>query len=490
MKELRHELTLLILSRYPLVVLESAEESLTEDLVRRVAADLGLPLARWTSSEGLTVGQGRRPDTRDPDRALAELLAHRSPLLALFHDLDPYLERPQLRRRLRDAETTLAETKSTLVLAGQHVELPRELRSRMARVEIPLPTPEQLEKLVRETAREMGRQRRVEVHVPPEAVARIARALTGLERQEARRILLSAGLRDGRLDLTDLPEILEGKRRRVEQTGALAWVDPGSGLADLGGAHGFKRWIERRREAFTERAKRFGLEPPKGLLLAGVPGTGKSLAAKSVAGEWGLPLLRLDVSSLYDKYIGETEANLRRALSTASAMAPAVLWIDEIEKAVQTGGGSSDDGLSKRMLGSLLTWMQERPAPVFVLATANDVEALPVELVRRGRFDEIFFFDLPEAEERKRIFAIHLKARERDPEGFDLDALAEATEDFSGSEIEGVVVAGLYHAFAEGVALSTEILLHEVAATRPLSEVRPGAVARLREWGRRHAVAA
>lgn len=489
MKELRHELTLLILSRYPLVVLESAEESLTEDLVRRVAADLGLPLARWTSSEGLTVGQGRRPDTRDPDRALAELLAQRNPLLALFHDLDPYLDRPEIRRRLRDAETALAETKSTLILSGHRVEIPAELKSRMARVEIPLPGPRQLEELIRETARDLAR-RRVEVELPPEAIPRIARALAGLERQEARRILLSAGLRDGRLDLADLPEIFEGKSRRVEQTGALAWVDPGSGLAELGGAHAFKRWIGRRREAFSERAKRFGLEPPKGLLLAGVPGTGKSLAAKAVAGEWGLPLLRLDVSSLYDKYIGETEANLRRSLSTASALAPAVLWVDEIEKALESGGGSSDDGLSKRLLGSLLTWMQERPAPVFVLATANDVEALPVELVRRGRFDEVFFFDLPEAEERKRIFAIHLEARERASEGFDLDALAEATEDFSGSEIEGVVVAGLYHAFAEGVALSTEILLHEVAATRPLSEVRPGAVARLREWGRRHAVAA
>lgn len=489
MKELRHELTLLILSRYPLVILDSAEEAVTENLVRRVAADLGMPLARWTSSDGLSVGQGRRPDTRDPDRALAELLSQRNPVLAVFHDLDPYLERPEIRRRLRDAETALAETKGTLILTGSGVDVPRELQHRMARIEIPLPGPEQLEKLVRETAREMA-DRRVEVDLPSEAVPRIARALAGLERLEARRILLSAGLRDGRLDLSDLPEIFEGKRRRVEQAGALSWVDPGGGLDDLGGARAFKRWIERRREAFSERAKRFGLDPPKGLLLAGVPGTGKSLACKSVAGEWGLPLLRLDVASLYDKYIGETEANLRRALSVASAMAPSVLWIDEIEKAVQTGGGSSDDGLSKRLLGTLLTWMQERPAPVFVLATANDVEALPVELVRRGRFDETFFFDLPEEPERRKIFSIHIAARERDPSTFDLAVLARETAGFSGSEIEGVVVAGLYHAFAEKTPLSTDVLLHEAQVTRPLSEVRPDAVARLREWGRRHAVAA
>lgn len=505
LSDLRRELTLLVLSRYPMVVLESPEEARVEELVGRVAADLGLPFMVWSSSTGLVRSfagagagaggsstGGRLADTEEPERALARIGGMSGQVVALLHDLHPYLDRPEVVRRLRDLDRRFAGSRSTAILSGVAVDLPGSLAHDAARLSLSLPDERELEHLVRRTAAELGGrlQGRVEVEIEGAQAAALARALRGLHRDEARRLLYQAALADGRLSLDDLERLLQGKRRRVEEGGLLQWVDPAGGLEALGGASHLKRWVERRREAFGEAARRFGLEPPKGLLLTGVPGTGKSLACRAVAGAWGLPLLTLDPGRLFDKFVGETEANLRRALATAEGLAPVVLWIDEIEKALAEGGSTADGGLSQRIRGTLLTWMQERPqerSPVFLMATANDVERLPVELLRRGRFDEVFFFDLPERQERARIFALHLERRERKPSEFDLKTLADASEDFSGAEIEGVVVAALYHAFSERRPLATEILLDEIRATRPLATMRPEAVARIRAWGKDHA---
>jgi hypothetical protein len=490
-EDLRRELTLLVLSRYPLVALESPEEARVEEVVARVAVDLSLPLLVWSSSSGLTrLAGGRLEGTEDPDRALAAVAALEGEVLVLFHDLHPYLERPEVARRLRDLDRSFGGGRSTAVLAGVGVELPASLAHRAARLALALPDEVELERLVRTTAAELSARRGTAVELAPAEVTALARALRGVERDEARRLLHQAALRDGMLSAADLDDLLQGKRRRVEAGGLLQWVAPLAGLDALGGAENLKGWARRRREAFGEAARRFGLDPPKGLLLTGVPGTGKSMACRALAGEWGLPLLALDPGRLFDRFVGETEANLRRALATAAAMAPAVLWIDEIEKALSAEPSRADAGLSRRVAGTLLTWMQERPAPVFLMATANDVEALPVELLRRGRFDEVFFFDLPGPSERERIFALHLERRERRSEGFDLAALAAATDGFSGAEIEGVVAAGLYHAFSERRPLTTEVLVAEAEATRPLFRLRPEAVAALRAWGRTHARAA
>lgn len=494
---LRRELTLLVLSRYPMVVLESPEEPQVEELVGRVAVDLSMPLLVWRSSTGLvrpSLGSngGRIADTEDAERALARVSGMTGEVVVLFHDLQPYLERPEVVRRLRDLSTHFSGSRSTAILSGAAVELPGSLTHDAARLELALPDERELEQLVRQTAAQLSGPRGsgrggIQVELEGDETARLARALRGLHRDEAKRLLYQAALADGRLALDDLDRLLEGKRRRVEAGGLLQWVEPAGGLDALGGAGDLKRWVELRREAFGEAARRFGLEPPKGLLLCGVPGTGKSLACRAVAGEWKLPLLALDPGRLFDKFVGETEANLRRALAVAESLAPAILWIDEIEKALAAEGSSADGGLAQRIRGTLLTWMQERPEPVFVMATANDVERLPVELLRRGRFDEVFFFDLPEREERARIFGLHLERRERDPAAFDLDVLADASEGFSGAEIEGVVVAALYHAFSARRPLANEILLDEIRATRPLARMRPEAVARIRAWGRDHA---
>ncbi len=487
-RDFLRELTLLVLSRYPLVVLESPEEARIDELVGRVASDLSLPLLAWSSSTGLVrPGVGALEGTEAPEPALERLAAMKTEVLALFHDLHPYLDRPEVVRRVRDLGRAFSGGRSTAFLTGVTVELPASLAPDAARLELALPDQRELEQLVRATAVELSGQRRSPVALDTQQVPALARALRGLRRDEARRLLYQAALADGKLAAGDLDRLLEGKRQRVEAEGLLQWVAPVPGLDAVGGAPNLKAWARRRRDAFSESARRFGLDPPRGVLLAGVPGTGKSLACRALAGEWELPLLALEPGRLFDKFIGETESKLRRALATASSLAPSILWIDEVEKALAAGGSQADGGLSQRISGSLLTWMQEREAPVFLAATANEVETLPVELLRRGRFDEIFFFDLPGPEERARIFALHLMRRERAPEGFDLEALAGASEGFTGAEIEGVVVAALYHAFSDRHPLSTEILIEEIRATRPLAELRPEAIAAIRAWGHTHA---
>jgi len=488
---LRHELTLLVLSRHPLVVIESLDEEKVTSLVQQVAVDLSLPLLTWSSTNGLERrGAGVVAETRDPDRALAHVLDLMGELMVLFHDLHPYLERPEIVRRLRESEAVFRGRRASLLMSGSAVALPSELLPLSSRLTIELPGEPELERLVRLTARELEAQSHAAIELEPADYGSLARALRGLHVQEARRVLYRAALDDGRLDLSDVEGVLARKQHRLGETSQLEWVEPLPGVSSLGGSENLKEWAQRRSEAFTPAARRFGVEAPKGLLLVGVPGTGKSLACRAIAGEWSLPLLRLDPGRLYDKFVGETEANLRRALGVVQSLAPAVLWVDEIEKALAAGGGQADDGLSQRVLGALLTWMQERSAPVFVMATCNDVGSLPIELLRRGRFDEVFFVDLPGRQARSDIFAIQLRRRERDPANFDLERLAELSRGFSGAEIEGVVVAALYHAFSERQPLSGRFLEAEIAATRPLSRLRPQEIEALRDWGREHAVTA
>ncbi len=490
-RDLQRELTLLVLSRYPLIAVETVDETKAEALVSQVASDLGMPFLQWNSSSGLIrKGVGGLDGTRDPDEALDRVLGFHDEVLVLFEDIHPYFDRPEVIRRLREVATAFGRSKSAVLVCGSTVNLPTELVLHAASLEIALPSQKELEHLVRTTAKELSASARLQVKLEGDDWSEMARALQGLHAQEARRMLYQAALRDRSLDLGDVPELLEAKKKRVREGGLLEWIEPLDGLGELGGLPNLKRWVERRSLAFSEDAVRFGLEPPRGVLMVGVPGTGKSLACRALAGEWKQPLLRLDPGRLYDKFIGESEANLRRVFSTCAAMAPAVLWVDEIEKALAAGGGTADDGLSQRILGAVLTWMQEKTAPVFLVATSNDVTRLPVELLRRGRFDEIFFVDLPEEVDRARIFSIHLTTRGRDPADFDLEELAARTDGFSGAEIESVVVAALYHAFGERTELSPEILYAEIAATRPLSQVRPREIAAIREWGADHAISA
>jgi SpoVK/Ycf46/Vps4 family AAA+-type ATPase len=314
-------------------------------------------------------------------------------------------------------------------------------------------------------------------------------ALRGLSVAEAGRLIQQATLEDGALTPRDVATVREAKAEMLE-AGALELVQAGrADLEAVGGMERLKEWIGLRARAMEPRARQFGLEAPRGILLTGVPGCGKSLLAKALARSWGQPLLLLDPGSLYGSYVGESEQRLREALAAAEAMAPAVVWIDEIEKGF-AAGGRGDGGVSARILGTFLRWMQERPEGLFLVATCNDVEALPPELLRKGRFDEVFFVDLPESPERAEIFRLHLVARGRDPRTFDLDRLATAADGFSGAEIEAAVVAALYRAYARGTELTTDDVAEEVAATVPLCRSRPEDIERLRAWARGRAVTA
>jgi AAA+ superfamily predicted ATPase len=376
-------------------------------------------------------------------------------------------------------------------MAGPDVLLPAKLRPLCGTWALPLPDEDELRALAKKVVHDFSGHLPVKVSLSDEEFTRLVKSLKGMTAQEAERALCRAVADDFALTPDDLQGILEMKRRVLEEGGVLEYVALHTGMEEVGGLAALKHWLGLRREAFGERAKQFGLQPPKGVLLLGVQGCGKSLAAQAVAFDWKLPLLRLEAGRLYDKYIGESDKNLERALRTAEHMAPCVLWVDEIEKAfAYASSADSDGGLSRRIFGRLLGWLQDRAAPVFLVATSNDVSQLPPELIRKGRFDEMFFVDLPTAAERRAILAIHVRRRGRDPDTFDLDACAEAAEGFSGAELEQAVVSALYEAFGAGQELGTAHLLAALASTQPLSVSRREDVAALRAWARGRAVPA
>jgi SpoVK/Ycf46/Vps4 family AAA+-type ATPase len=339
---------------------------------------------------------------------------------------------------------------------------------------------------------EINREQQIPMALEPAAISQLAQNLAGLAQEEAMRALRMCILARRRMDAGLLDAVLDAKREALRSDGLLETVRRDSSFADVAGLRRMHEWIGKRKSALTPEGRRFGLEPPKGILITGVQGCGKSLAARSVAGEWGYELARLDAGALYDKFIGESEKKLQKALELAQKLAPMVLWIDEIEKAFASAGssGDADAGLSQRLLATLLTWMQDRESGVFLAATSNNITVLPPEMLRKGRFDEIFFVDLPNVQIREALFSLHLKKRGRDVASFDLAKLAGASEGFSGAEIEQAIVAGLYTAFAQKQPLGTDILLGEIRGTQPLSVTRAEDIQAIRDWAKSRAVPA
>ena len=481
-----HDLELLLRSGVPLVQMETRQEQRALALLDRLQGPLGLPLYRWSVTEGLARvvgGLGMEGEHREPHEVLARIKEGAQAGLYALLDFHPYVDEPVHVRLLKDIALRHEATRQVLVFISHRIELPAELSAWTARFQLSLPGREERLRIVREVAREWkqahpGRKVKAEA----EALDALVDNLAGLTPAEVRRLARRAIFDDGAVTADDVPAVAEAKHRLLNRTGVLGYVFATERFSDIAGLERLKRWLELRREAFRRGE---GPDLPRGILLLGVQGCGKSLAAKAVAGTWGVPLLSLDMGALYNKYHGETERNVREALATAEAMAPCVLWIDEVEKGVAHGG--EDGGTSRRVLATLLTWMAERRAPVFLVATANDISALPPELVRKGRFDEIFFVDLPDAATRAAIFAIHLDKRGQAPALFNLEELAAATEGFSGAEIEQVVVAARY---AGGERVRHQDLMEAIRQTRPLSRVMAEHIGRLREWGRTRAVPA
>jgi hypothetical protein len=347
-----------------------------------------------------------------------------------------------------------------------------------------LPDSEAIRAELTRTVRELHDELGIEVKLTAEDAGALTLNLSGLTLAEIRRAVRKAALDDRVLDHSDLEGLIHAKRDAIARGGVLEWFPASTEPEPIGGMSRLLDWLSKRRGSFDQAAREFGLEPPRGLLMIGVQGCGKSLLARNVARSWGLPLVRLDPGTLYDKYVGETEKNLRQAVQTVDAMVPVVLWIDEIEKGLAASGGDADGGVSRRLLGTFLTWFQERESGVFVVATANEVAQLPPELLRKGRFDEIFFVDLPSAEDRGQILSMHLEKRKRDPADFDLESLVAASDGFSGAELEQAIVAGLYTAWSGERQIDTEILLAEIETAVPLSRTMAERVRELRDWAR------
>jgi hypothetical protein len=487
-------LELLVRARYALIVLDTVEPERAEGLVRRIASDLSLHFFGWTRSKGLRRGgESGDPyidDTAEPHLAL-RTVAREGAGCYHFRELGPHLSDPLVVSHVLDVAEGFSVKRGALFLSGQDIRLPDALRPYATTLRIPGPTYEDFRALLERVTRDQAARMQLKLEIGAEDRVRLLNNLSGLTLVEAEKILTKLMIDDGALRANDVERVIVAKRQAVEQEGLLEFHPARSGLSEVGGMDGLKRWLGQRRLVVSDphRAAAFGLSFPKGALLLGVPGCGKSLCAKAVAHEWGLPLLKLDPANLYDKYIGDSEKNFKRAMQTAERLAPIVLWIDEIEKAFASGG-EEDGGVSRRIFGTFLSWLQDRAGDVFVLATSNDVSKLPPEFIRKGRFDEIFFVDLPVPATRMDVFTIHLRKRKQDPAKFDIAALAAATDGFSGAEIEQCVVSGLYSAFASGSVLSTELLSAEIARTRPLSRTMAERLTALREWASDRTVAA
>ncbi len=487
-----HDLAVRVRSGTPLILIETHEEALLHDAFRHVVAQLLRPLWRWRITDGLVrldMDVDDTPPCNDSSQALEFLQRHEQRGIWLLFDFHPYLRYAMNVRRLREVVLGEGAAPQTVVLIGSKIELPPELEPLATRVEMRLPDEAALGKLLRDEAfaysREHGGQR---VEIDAAAQRALIRHLRGLSLLDARRIARDLIHADGRIGPSDVTAAQKAKFELLGRGGVLSFEPDVAQFDQIAGLARLKAWIAQRQRIFIEGKGPKGLDPPKGVLLLGVQGCGKSLAAKACAGGFGVPLLRLDFGALYNKYHGETERNLRDALKAAEAMAPCVLWCDEIEKGLATS--DSDDGVSRRVLGSLLTWMNERKAPVFLVATANAVDQLPPEFLRKGRFDEIFFVDLPTAEARREAFRIHLQRRELKPETFDLDLLAKAAEGFSGAEIEQTIVSALYAAYGDDARLDQARLVQALRETRPLSVLMAERVTALREWARERCVAA
>ena len=484
------ELDTLIRARYPLVYLVTWEEQRVDAVLQELAATHGKALYTWSVTRGLRrsgPSRGPTPDgPRDPVEALQQVARLKDSALVVLKDFHPFLTDAGVIRALRELAQDLKSTYTTVLLVSPVLTIPVELEKEITILDIPLPTYRELYQLLREIVAVLRQGQRAVVDLSREHADQLIKAAQGLTISEAENAFAKAVANDGRLDADDIKLVLEEKRQVIKKSGLLEYFSVDESLASVGGLESLKGWLTARNEAFGEAARKFGIPAPKGLLLLGVQGCGKSLTAKAIASTWGLPLVRLDMGRIFSGLVGSSEENLRKAIHVAESVAPTVLWVDEIEKGLAGAGGSGsgDSGVTQRVFGALLTWLQEKTAPVFVVATANRIEMMPPELLRKGRFDEIFFIDLPAVAEREEIFRIHIKRRERDPALFDCGQLAKLSEGYSGAEIEQAVIAGLHHAFAARVELAQEHVALAVTEALPLSTTMGEEIARLREWAR------
>jgi len=411
----------------------------------------------------------------------------------ILKDFHRHMDDPIVVRRLRDVGQKFSANRRTVVITSPEITVPAELTTLVEHFDLPLPDRERLHEIIHETFTRVSKNYTLKLQLDAVGVDAMSANLRGLTEEEAERAVSQALVTRYALCTETITDVLEAKKQLLRHSGMLEFVEASDNMASVGGLENLKCWLQQRRGAWEDSAREFGLEPPRGMIMLGVQGCGKSLCAQALACEWKLPLVKFDTSAVYDKFIGETEKRIRKVFQVAEGLAPCVLWIDELEKVFAGSGpdsASADAGVSSRLLASFLCWMQDRKSPVFVAATCNNVTVLPPELIRKGRFDELFFVDLPNQTERKQILAIQLTKRKRNPAEFDLEKVASAAKGYSGAEINAAVQGALYAAYSEKKSLTAQLLIDALAQTVPLSTTRAEEIAALREWARTRAVPA
>jgi len=487
------EVETLIRARYPILYIVSAEESRVQQLVVEIAQRRQKKLFEWSCSTGIVpVGTSiqsqkhRNAPTKEPLVALDQVIDQVEPAIFIFKDFHPYLSKNNFAvvRKLKEIALQLKNSFKTIILVSPTLEIPTELEKEVTVLSFPLPSREDLAALLDRIIEEVKQFKRVKIDLDDVGRERLLQASLGLTLGEAENVFAKIIVKDERLTGEDVNEVLSEKQQIIRKSGLLEYYATNETFSHVGGLSVLKDWLRKRAVAFTEEARAFGLPAPKGMLLLGVQGCGKSLCAKAVSCLWQLPLLRFDMGRMFGSLVGSSEENVRRAIAVAESVAPAILWVDEIEKAFAgaQGSGVTDGGTTARVFGTFLTWLSEKTAPVFVVATANDISQLPPELLRKGRLDEIFFVDLPSEEERLEIFRIHLAKRNREPEQFDLETLTARSGNFSGAEIEQAIISALYDAFYAKHELRTEDILRALLQTVPLSKTMDEQISRLRGW--------
>ena len=490
---MKQTLDIYIRARYPLLWVVTPEEARALKEIDELAQDQRKRLMYWSATLGLEnpAMPGRHDSSkRDPLSLLSLIIEDKEACIWVLRDFHPFLKDHNVIRRLRETAASLESSNKTIILLGPVLKIPPELEKEITVVDFDLPNAAQLEQKLNSIIERSHRHEQVEVTLDKRQRTRLVQACLGLTETEAANAIAKAIVQaGGQLNGDAIEAVTAEKQQIIRKSGLLEFYASQEQMAGVGGLATLKEWLRKRVRAFSEEARKFGLPEPKGILLVGVQGCGKSLVAKSVANSWRLPLLRLDVGRLFASLVGSSEENLRNAIKVAESIAPVVLWVDEIEKGFSGVGSSnvSDAGTSARVFGSFITWLQEKQKPVSFFFTANSVEHLPPELVRKGRFDEIFFVDLPSTAERTDIWQIHLEKRNRDPNAFDLHTLAMASDGLSGAEIEQAVIAGLYEAFDKNRALEMSDLLEVLQETVPLSRMMDAEITRLREWAQQRA---
>lgn len=493
------EIEILIRARYPILYIISWEEKRVENDLLRIATRTDKKIFSWTSTQGLVnlnlskAALTINDSSKDLLATLDMIQKASEPALYILKDIHHYIKEPLIIRKLRDLATSLRSTFKTIIITSPILKIPSELEKDINVIDYKLPTINDIGLLLdRLIISIQNSKKNVEINLDNDSKEKLLQAALGLTQTEAESVFSKAIVSKKRLDIEDIYIIHEEKKQIIKKSGILEFYSTHENLSTVGGLFNLKNWLNKRTSAFTKKARNYGLPQPKGILLLGVSGSGKSLVAKSVASLWQLPLLRLDIGSLFSGLVGSSEENMRNTIKMAESVAPCLLWLDEIDKGFSgsTSSNVSDGGTTARVLSSFLTWMQEKTSPVFIIATANDISHLPPELLRKGRFDEIFFLDLPDQKERKEIFSIHLKKRGRDPQKFDLKALSEKTEGFSGSEIEEVIISAMYDSFEEDRELTTKDILNALAHSVPLSTTMKESIEELRLWTKSRARAA